>query len=124
MFPLTGLDTQTNNLVLDVSAFDIVTDDIAVKGALHNILYTKLGERAMEPSFGIDLNRYQFELMTAETLASLQATLNRAFTIWDPRFRCAKLGINSGGNNELVINADIAIDGIPYITPVVIRKVK
>lgn len=120
MFPLTGINVDINNLEVDISAYNIVTDVSAVIGSLHNIINTRVGERVMEPTFGINLNSYVFELMTPEMLASVQASINRAFNTWDTRFRCKKLTI-AKSDNELVLNADIGIDGIPNTLPIIIR---
>lgn len=56
-----------------------------VRQAIHVILATDRGERAMRPDFGADLQALVFEPLTTTTLSLLRHRVEEALVLWEPR---------------------------------------
>jgi phage baseplate assembly protein W len=55
--------------------------------SIHNILNTKKGERLFRPDFGIDLDKYLFELMTYENTKIMFIEIATVLEKYEPRIQ-------------------------------------
>ena len=64
---------------------DIVTNSIAVRLAIDNVVRTEKGERMFQPEFGAGLRQFLFSPMTESTGFSILIAIVEAIEIWEPR---------------------------------------
>ncbi|MEG2439992.1 MAG: GPW/gp25 family protein [Acetivibrio sp.] len=56
-----------------------------VEEAIRLILLTRKGERAMEPTFGCDIQNYLFEVLDYTTMSQMEHEILEALLLWEPR---------------------------------------
>lgn len=78
-FPV-QVDKATGRFLLSEGEEDIAE-------AIRVILKTSKGERVMRPDFGCGLNEFVFETTDETTLRLLEADIEHAITVWEPRVR-------------------------------------
>lgn len=106
-----------------VSAFEYIENHESIKGSIHNIIYTKPGERVMTPAFGIPLNDLLFENLTETIIAKLHFLVQDAFSKWDPRLSVAGVDVDQRGN-VADITVTVSVVGIPETVPIVFRNIR
>ena len=63
------------------------TDSSAVILAIRNILLTKKGNYPFNPSFGMDIERYQFDLLDEVQIGEIRSELARQIATFLPNFQ-------------------------------------
>ena len=120
VFPVSGAE-----FVAPASAFDMILDDEACKGSIHNIVNTSKYERVMAPDFGVNMSRAIFELFDEDIVDFTQIELMKAFNQYDPRLQISKVQIvKDAGGSVILINCEVGIRGIDRNIPVVFRNRK
>ncbi|MEG1459121.1 MAG: GPW/gp25 family protein [Acetivibrio sp.] len=56
-----------------------------VEEAIRLILLTRKGERAMEPTFGCDIQNYLFEVLDYTTMSQMEHEILESLLLWEPR---------------------------------------
>ena len=58
-----------------------------IRQAIYLIIMTRKGERVMRPDFGCSIHEYAFDSMDYETLSRIEAVVEDALVLWEPRIR-------------------------------------
>lgn len=58
--------------------------NVQIRSNLINLLLTRKGERAFQPSFGCDIPRVSFETNTDDNLAEIHAIIETSVALWMP----------------------------------------
>ena len=120
VFPNSGAIFMTST-----SAFDMVVDDEAIKGSIHNIVNTKKYERVMEPEFGVNMSRAVFELFDDDMVDYVYMELTKSFNEYDRRLTTDSVQIaKSADGKEVRIYCEVKIEGIQKSIPVVFRNIQ
>ena len=84
----------------------------AVKNNIRNLLQTKTGERLMQPTLGIDLNKYLFEQYTDDVRMSIEDDIVSAFNDWLPfvDIRDIRIALSTDGGQTGTNTLKISID--------------
>ena len=87
----------------------------AVKNNIRMLMNTNKGERLMQPTLGLSLERFLFEQITSETETIIKDDIQQAFLYWLPFVTINKLTIIKGDNNEnqLKVNIEFFINNVP-----------
>lgn len=88
----------------------VVTDIEAVKMDLQNHIFTRLGERVMQPGFGTRIPDIVFEQLDEETIKIVNDDILSVIN-YDPRVKLVDLSIAALPNN----NAIIAVVTVLYV---------
>lgn len=59
-------------------------DDDAIILAIRNLLLSRPGNFPFNPSVGINIKKYQFELLDDETISDIQSEINRQIALYIP----------------------------------------
>jgi len=105
--------------------FVLIVDDNSVINSIWAMLNTSQAERVMEPEFGVKLNRFLFENITADLEQLIMVTLQRGFERWDSRIEIKNVTMLSrkgGTGNEISVQVDVQIPGIGQLVPVYITQ--
>lgn len=73
-----------------------------IRQSIETILDTEPGERIMLPTFGCGLRRYLMEPNTAATRAAMQADIQTALTLWEPRIQLTNVAVTPDEEPSLV----------------------
>lgn len=74
--------------------FRMVEAEDDIKEAIYLILKTRPGERAMEPDFGCDIDRYIFDVPDASADIHIVNEIEEALTNWEPRIQDIEVRLN------------------------------
>ena len=89
----------------------------AVRTDIKNLLVTRQGERLMQPTLGMKLNRFLFEQITPEKVEEMKMSIFESFKQWLPYVIIRNLYIEeeetTGLANVLVVRIDFAITQDP-----------
>jgi phage baseplate assembly protein W len=132
IFTVAGAVTEDNPRViysdidyalLSGADFGLLQNDESVKGSVWNIINTKLGERVMMPTFGLNIRDFLFEPMTWDVIRLIQFSLIRAFNDWDPRISTDNVQILSTAteSNTVEIMVTLRIKGLNSELPLIIK---
>ena len=97
---------------------DIVSryDLDAIKTAVRNILNTNKGEKLFNPSFGADLHKYLFQLITPSLKLLIKRQIIEEIQRWEPRVRVDSVEITTtNASGELVITLFFSLTKQPEI---------
>lgn len=67
----------------------------AIKGSIKSILRTRKGEKLFNPTFGADLDKLLFELITPFTRIMIQKVITEEIEKWEPRVIIDTVTVNS-----------------------------
>ena len=73
----------------------------AVKTNIRNLLNTKVGERLMQPSMGLNLKKYLFEQLDDDLIIAIENDIYQTFKFWLPFVNIVDLQITMGGDNDI-----------------------
>jgi len=81
------LDMIENRSVISSSGSDIKADydTDAIKNSIHNIFNTRRGERILTPLFGVSLESYLFEPVSATTAYNIGKDIETGINDYEPR---------------------------------------
>ena len=63
---------------------EVVTDSKAITLAIRNILLSRPGNYPFDPSFGMNIEKYQFELLDSTTINSIKTELTKQIAKYIP----------------------------------------
>lgn len=86
----------------DTGDLFLITNENAIKQSLKNLILTQVYERLYDPSFGGNLKRSLFELMTADELVVLKTQIENSIQNQEPRVQLITINLE----------ADYAADGV------------
>jgi len=123
VYPESSFPNSGPEFTTDPSAYDMIVDDEAAKGSIHNIVNTKRYERVMEPTFGTNMARAVFQLFDDDMVDYTYMELTKAFGQFDKRLTVESVQIiKSPNGKEIDIYCEIKIEGINRSVPVVFRN--
>ena len=79
---------------------EMVEKEEDIREALHIILLTTKGERILQPEFGSDLKRYQFDSITNTKITQLTEDIRRAILMGEPRVICESVEASRDREND------------------------
>tara|TARA_B100000073_G_scaffold311850_1_gene285210 strand:- start:2051 stop:2485 length:435 start_codon:yes stop_codon:yes gene_type:complete len=90
----------------------------AVKNNVQALLLTQKGERLMQPNLGLNLRKYLFEQMTADTIIQIENDIVDAFQYWLPFVDLKDLKVieSKSNNNGIDISVTFNIKKDPRTT--------
>lgn len=83
-----GVDLQAHPVKKDLTR---LTNEVAIKRSILNILLTNYHERFYKPYLGSNLNHLLFEPATPDVLASVRNYITTAVTKFEPRVRITSI---------------------------------
>lgn len=101
---------EKSNETNDIAA---IVDMQCIMASLHNLFSTKPGEKALNPAYGSNLQKYLFEPMTPAIFASVADEIQSAISRFEPRVSIIDLQVD--GNYEqstLYITLLFSVDGL------------
>lgn len=81
------------------------TDENAIILAIRNILLSRPGNFPFNPSIGMNIKKYQFDILDSQTIKDIQSELNREIATYIPNL----------GGVEVYVNKIDSTDGIGYL---------
>lgn len=80
---------------------DLVTisDEVAIKQSLKNLVLTNFGERVMQPELGSDLTSQLFELATPSSIRVIREKVMAVIRNFEPRIELIDVEVVSVGNS-------------------------
>ena len=104
--PLTLSDNNQTNNTLE-----------SVKTNLKSLLFTSKGERMFQPNLGVDIRKFLFNPITAETFVSLEEDIIEQVAIWLPFLSLTEVLITPAPDNNLVkVNITFTFKNNPDLT--------
>lgn len=79
-----------------------------IKEAIHIILMTRKGERAMMPDFGCSLGEYVFEHMNYSSIVKLQQEIQVSLIIWEPRIESVEVLVEQDSKEDARLNISVS----------------
>jgi uncharacterized protein len=82
-----------------------------IRQAVHIILGTAQGERAMRPDFGAGLQQLVFEPLSMTTMALVRHRVEEALVTWEPRIDLELVDVRGGdaAAGELLVEIDYRV---------------
>lgn len=79
--------------------------------AIRIILSTSKGERVMHPDFSCGIHDYVFALLNTSTKQMIEASVNEALMLWEPRIELVKVQVSAEPSEEgkLIISIDYRV---------------
>lgn len=75
--------------------FDLVYDTFTSEEIkLINLMHTNVGERVMQPEFGLSTRKYLFENITPQLKTNIELDIRNKITYWLPNLVINKLTVN------------------------------
>ena len=91
------------------------TDNDALILAIRNILLSRPGNFPFNPSIGMDIEKYKFDLLDDQTISNIQAELNRQIAEYMPDLQNIRVSIKAitgdDGNTYLGILVSTTMNG-------------
>lgn len=84
----------------------IITDEVAIKRAVENILLTNMNEKVFSPYFGTEIQSLLFNPMSPALSSLLQSEISKALETFEPRISLTSVIVTTDEDLEEV-NAEI-----------------
>ena len=68
----------------DYNSCEEITDATAVVNAIKTIILSRPGNFPLTPNLGVDIAKYQFDLLDDQTLSAISAEINRQIALYVP----------------------------------------
>ena len=74
---------------------DLITkkDAAAIRQAVSNLLYTRIGERPFNPGIGTNLSNLLFEPISSVTAGFISAEIREVLGVYEPRIRVEQVDV-------------------------------
>lgn len=89
----------------------------AIKASIKSILRTSKGEKLFNPTFGADINKLLFELITPFTKVMIDRVISEEIKKWEPRVDINAVTVNSDPDYNGQIDIDVLFT-VKSATPV------
>lgn len=89
------------------------TDASAIVLAIKNILLSRPGNFPFNPSIGMDIRKYQFDLLDDQTIADIKSELNRSIALYIPELEGVSTTVKKierDGTSYLAISVSVEYD--------------
>jgi phage baseplate assembly protein W len=106
------LTFRINPVSNDIS---LAKNEEAIKKALINLLGTKIGTRPFRPDFGVDIEKYLFEVADYQTEVDINKEIGRAIQEYEPRVRLITIDSTIQENNGVKIVITYTVAGFPRV---------
>jgi len=86
------------------------------RNKLINLMSTREGERVMQPTFGLSIEKYLFEQITDDLTARLQSEIRGKVGFWLPNIQINNLNIDwitGVDRNKITISIDFSLKANP-----------
>lgn len=93
----------------------------AVRSAIRNLLFLKLGELGFAPHKGAGMYQYLFEPLTPATVELISQEIKNTITVFEPRAILLNLVISEQYNNKNGLNIDIEFKIKNFTAPFSLR---
>ena len=98
----------TNDLV-------VIKDEDAIKRSVHNIVFTIIGEKPFNNTFGSQINESLFSLDTSLDYISIEKQIVTSLKLFDPRINIDQVKVVvDGENNEMSAKITYTIIGLMF----------
>lgn len=114
------LNKRNNNITVTKSDIKVSYNLAAIKNSLYNLFTTKKGQRPLNPGWGLSLEQYLFEPISAEVAYKIGTDIEEQLKT-DTRFTASKINVfvqpDEGYNIELAIYVPyLSIDTVLYLS--------
>lgn len=86
-----------------------ITDEIAIKRSIRNLLLTRPGEKPFNPSFGSTISSSLFENMSGMDFAAMEDIIHGAITKYEPRVRVTTVSVTQQDTNGVNIDVEYQV---------------
>ena len=100
---------------------NILTDDVAVKRSVRNLVLTSRWERLMQPEIDSRVSDRLFENITPLTEVRIEQSIRSTLNRYEPRIDVIDIIINAGDTNTLNVTVAFRIKNTPNTIEVPIR---
>ena len=98
----------TNDLV-------VIKDEDAIKRSVHNIVFTIIGEKPFNNTFGSQINESLFNLDTSLDYISIEKQIVNSLTLFEPRINIDQVKVTvDGENNAMSAKITYTIIGLMF----------
>lgn len=99
------------NFIKDQQAVETTSAEADIKGSLHVLLTTKLGERVMLPNYGCNLDELLFESLNITLITYVTDLIKTAILFHEPRIDVENIDIEESElvEGKLVINIEYTV---------------
>ena len=93
--------------------FDDLTDTMAIKSAIHNILSFRQGQRILLPDFGNTLYRFLYKPINKDVSSIISSEVRDMITKWEPRISITHVKVISNiQDRSFTIRVDYHINAL------------
>jgi phage baseplate assembly protein W len=86
----------------------VMTSDLEdILASLHILLSTSIGERLMQPTYGCNLSRLQFEPLNSSLLTYIRGIVTDAILYDEPRIEAKKISIDTSEYTDGILRIEI-----------------
>ena len=107
--PLIGRGWHFPPMLDQRGTFALTSDEDEIEQAIGIILRTAPGQRVMRPEFGCRIHELVFAPNNEATAGMAVRYISEALGQWEPRITLENVGIESGGDNCLLISVDYRV---------------
>jgi uncharacterized protein len=86
----------------DTGQVEMVSDLDDIRESLNILLSTSLGERAMQPDYGCNLNDYMFESLNNDLIGLIKHHVENAILFYEPRIIAENVDVTAPDSNDLI----------------------
>ncbi len=90
-----SFDLNTRNV-------EMVSEEEDIRQSLNILLSTSLGERAMQPKYGCNLNDYLFEPLNSTVIGYIKDLVEHAILYYEPRIIAEKIEVTAQESMEII----------------------
>lgn len=90
-----SFDINTRNI-------EMVSEEEDIRQSLNILLSTSLGERAMQPKYGCNLNDYLFEPLNSTVIGYIKDLVEHAILYYEPRIVAEKIEVTAQESMEII----------------------
>lgn len=86
----------------ETGTVQMVSAEDDIRQSLNILLSTSLGERAMQPKYGCNLNDYLFEPLNSSVIGYIKDLVEHAILYYEPRINADKIEVTAQDSMEII----------------------
>ncbi len=86
----------------ETGTVQMVSAEDDIRQSLNILLSTSLGERAMQPKYGCNLNDYLFEPLNSSVIGYIKDLVEHAILYYEPRIIADKIEVTAQDSMEII----------------------
>lgn len=86
----------------ETGTVQMVSAEEDIRQSLNILLSTSLGERAMQPKYGCNLNDYLFEPLNSSVIGYIKDLVEHAILYYEPRIIADKIEVTAQDSMEII----------------------